>query len=205
MSERPRRSGDGYGYATCAGGARRRIARRPVRSVAVAALLGSVLILSIMLPGASAAPAKAHAAAVPRCSTSGLVMWVNPDGGGTTGSYYYHVEIWNQSQHACRLGGYPGASAVDLNGRRVGPPAVREVTGRPAVVTLAPEDHTSVIVRVTDVGALPRAACRPVPAAGFRIYPPGNTASKVAPFPFHTCSGPQGSIRVRAVKTEEGY
>ncbi len=185
--------------------AARRFAPRPVHSVAGAALLGSALVFSVILPGASAAPAKAHSAAVPRCSTSGLVMWVNPDGGGTPGSYYYHVEIWNQSGHVCRLGGYPGASAVDLNGRRVGPPAVREVTGPPAVVALAPEGHTSVIVRVTDTGALPRAACRPLPAAGFRIYPPGNTASKVVSFPFSTCSGPQGSIRVRAVKTEGGY
>jgi uncharacterized protein DUF4232 len=87
-------------------------------------------------------------------------------------------------------------------GRQIGSPAGREVTQRPRTVTLAPEAQTTALIRVVDVGALP-ASCRPVTAAGFRVYPPGQTTSKVVPFPFRTCSAAgQSSISVRAVKTE---
>jgi Domain of unknown function (DUF4232) len=182
-----------------------RVSARAARPGTAAALLACALALIAALSQSVAAPAHARAAAAPRCATSTLVMWVNPDGGGTAGSYYYHVEIANQSRRSCSLRGYPGVSAVDLRDRRVGRPAAREVTGTPATVTLAPGAHTSAIVRATDVGALPPGSCRPAAVAGFRVYPPGNTVSKVVPFPLHACSGPEGSLRVRAVLTEEGY
>lgn len=93
-------------------------------------------------------------------------------------------------------------SAVNLGGHQIGSPASREVTQKLRTVTLAPEAQTTALIRVVDVGALP-ASCRPVAAAGFRVYPPGQTTSKVVPFPFRTCSNVgQSSISVRAVKTE---
>jgi hypothetical protein len=129
-------------------------------------------------------------------------MWLNSEGSGTAGSFYYHLEFANLSGRTCTLGGYPGVSAVNLAGRQIGASARREVTQRPRVVTLAPEAQTTALIRVVDVGALP-ASCRPVTAAGFRVYPPGQTTSKVVPFPFRTCSnGGQSAISVRAVRTE---
>ncbi len=167
----------------------------------VAALpLAAAVVLTTSAPAAPAAGA--HAAAAPKCATSGLVMWLNSEGSGTAGSFYFHLELANLSGRTCTLAGYPGVSAVNLLGRQIGAPARREVTQRPRVVTLAPEAQTTAIVRVVDVGALP-ASCHPVTAAGFRVYPPGQTSSKVVPFPFRTCSNAgHSAISVRAIRTE---
>ena len=66
-------------------------------------------------------------------------------------------------------------------------------------MTLAPEGQATALIDVIDVGALP-AACDPVAAAGFRVYPPGQRASKLVPFPFRTCSSAhESAISVRSV------
>ncbi len=154
-------------------------------------------------PGSHPAAATANAqTAAQRCKTAGLVMWLNPEGSGTAGSFYYKLEFVNLSGHACTLAGYPGVSAVNLSGHQIGASAKREATGRPRTVTLAPEGEATAIVHVVDVGALP-ASCRPTPAAGFRVYPPGESASKVVPYPFRTCANAHESVmRVRALERE---
>ncbi len=160
-------------------------------------------LLSLLAFAAPSAPAsRARAAAAPACATSGLVMWLNTEGSGTAGSFYFKLEFANLSGRTCTLGGYPGVSAVDLNGHQIGSPARRETTGKPRVVTLAPEAQATAIVRVVDVGALP-SSCHPATAAGFRVYPPGQRASKLVPFPFRTCSNVgQSAISVRAIERE---
>jgi hypothetical protein len=143
------------------------------------------------------------AVSLPKCATAGLVMWLNAEGSGTAGSFYFKLEFTNLSGHACTLSGYPGVSAVNLAGAQIGSPASREVTGTPALVTLAPEAHTTALIHVTDVGFLPASSCHPVAAAGFRVYPPGQRSAKLVPFPFHTCALVGHSpMRVRFVKTE---
>ncbi|HEV3323723.1 MAG TPA: DUF4232 domain-containing protein [Solirubrobacteraceae bacterium] len=157
---------------------------------------------SLPVPRSATPTANAHTAAAPRCKTAGLVMWLNAEGSGTAGSFYYKLEFVNFSGHTCTLAGYPGVSAVSLGGRRIGASAKREVTGRPRTVTLAPEGGATAIVRVVDVGALP-SSCHPTAAAGFRVYPPGETASKVVPYPFRTCANArESSISVRALERE---
>ncbi len=170
-------------------------------SMSGAALLAIVAaLLAATAPGAPAAPARA--ASPPKCAASSLVMWLNSEDSGTAGSFYYHLELANLSGHKCTLAGYPGVSAVSLGGRQIGAAAGREVTHTPRTVTLAPEAQTTALIHLVDVGALP-ASCRPVTAAGFRVYPPGQRSSKVVPFPFRTCSNSaQRALLVRAVKTE---
>jgi hypothetical protein len=154
------------------------------------------------VPRSTAPTASAHTASAPRCKTAGLVMWLNAEGSGTAGSFYYKLEFVNFSGRTCTLAGYPGVSAVNLRGRQVGASAKREVTGRPRTVTLAPEGEATALVRVVDVGALP-SSCRSTAAAGFRVYPPGETVSKVVPYPFHTCANTRESaMSVRALKRE---
>ena len=150
----------------------------------------------------TAATANAQTAAAPRCKTAGLVMWLNAEGSGTAGSFYYKLEFVNLSGRTCTVAGYPGVSAVNLSGRQIGASAKREVTGQPHTVTLAPEGEATALMRVVDVGALP-SSCRPTAAAGFRVYPPGETASKVVPYPFRTCSNArERAISVRALQRE---
>ncbi len=148
----------------------------------------------------AAAAAKTHTAAVVRCKTAGLVMWLNTEDSGTAGSFYYKLEFVNLSGRTCTLAGYPGVSAVTLSGRQIGASAKREVTGRPHAVTLIPEGEATALVHVVDVGALP-SSCHPTAAAGFRVYPPGESASKLVPYPFRTCANVRESaISVRALK-----
>jgi len=56
------------------------------------------------------------------------------------------------------------------------------------------------VLRIVEAGNFPASACREVTAAGLRVFPPGQTASKVVPFPFQTCSrAGQSVLSVRAV------
>jgi hypothetical protein len=150
----------------------------------------------------AASSANAQTAAATRCKTAGLVMWLNAEGSGTAGSFYYKLEFVNFSGRTCTLAGYPGVSAVNLSRHQIGASAKREVTGQPHTVTLAPEGEATALVHVVDVGTLP-SSCHPTAAAGFRVYPPGETVSKVVPYPFRTCSNARESvISVRALKRE---
>jgi hypothetical protein len=180
---------------------RRRCARASAASAAALALG------ALALP---AGPTGALAASTPACTTSGLVIWLNQEGGGgALGSIYYKLELTNLSGHACTLYGFPGVAAVNLAGRQLGLAATREPTPRKPLVTLAGAhatltdgDTASALIRIVDVGALP--GCRPVAAAGLRVYPPGQTRSKVIPFPFETCSrGGRSNLLVQAVGAQE--
>jgi hypothetical protein len=180
----------------------RRLAAR-----ASAALPAGLALGALALP---ADPSGALAASTPACTTSGLVIWLNQEGGGgALGSIYYKLELTNLSGHACTLYGFPGVAAVNLAGRQLGLAATREPTPKKRLVTLAGAhatltngDTATALVRIIDVGALP--GCRPVAAAGLRVYPPGQTRSKVIPFPFETCSrGGRSNLLVQAVGAQE--
>jgi len=146
---------------------------------------GALACVAAFLPAAFTTSASASAA---RCTTSGLVIWLDTQGNGTAGSIYYSLKLTNLSGHACTLLGYPGVSGVDLAGRRLGSAAIRNAVHAPHVVTLANGRTASVTLRITDVGAYSPSMCAATTAAGLRVYPPGQTASKIVPFPFQACS-----------------
>jgi hypothetical protein len=164
------------------------------RRVVLRAALALAPVLALGAAAVPTQPTAALAAGTPRCATSGLVVWLNQEGGGgTLGSIYYKLELTNLSGHTCTLYGYPGVAAVNLAGHQLGGAAMREATPGKGLVTLANGSSTlnnsstaTAIVRIVTVGALP--GCRPVAAAGLRVYPPGQKSSKVIPFPFEACS-----------------
>ena len=159
--------------------------------------------------GAALAPAAAFAAtaasphataSVPGCATSGLVVWLNvPPGNDYAGGAYYYLEFTNQSGHPCTLRGYPGVSAVSLNGSQLGSPAG---WGAPAAttVTLASGATASSKLQIADTAGYGSKCLLPPPwqqpwrqgtlptAAGLRVYPPNQTASKVVPYPLQACA-----------------
>ena len=150
-----------------------------------------------LIPVASLA-ATGSAASAPRCATSGLVVWANADyGGGYAGGYYYTVSFTNLSGHACTLQGYPGVSAVSLTGRQLGSPAGWGSV-KPRVVRLANGATATAQLNIGDAGAF----CRPVTAAGLRVYPPNQTAAKVVPIPFGACPH-AGPVWMRAAPVRE--
>jgi len=150
---------------------------------------------------APASPARGgRVAATPSCRTSGLVIWLNTAGNGAAGSIYYNLYFTNLSARTCSLRGYPGVSAVDLFGRRVGRAASRESVQKPTLVTLPREATALAVLRVVDAANFSASACRETTAAGLRIYPPGQARSKVIPFPFKVCSRTGvGVLSVRAL------
>lgn len=159
----------------------------------VAAAIGAGLLSGSAVPAASFARATpGTVASTPGCGTSGLVVWLNTKGDHAAGSTYYKLELTNLSGRACTLRGYPGVSGVNLAGRRLGSPAARNPTHPARLVTLASGASATAVLQVVDAHNFPRAVCRPATAAGLRVYPPGQTASKLVPFPFLACgrSGP---------------
>jgi hypothetical protein len=148
-------------------------------------------LAAIAAPGPLAGAAAARAGA-PACSTRGLVVWLNTQGSGAAGSIYYRLEFTNLSGHACTLSGYPRVAAVSLSGGQLGSASGRFVSRKPTF-TLANRGTSSAILQIVDVGNFSTSACRPVTAAGLRVFAPHQTASRVVPFPFGACSrsGPQ--------------
>ena len=115
------------------------------------------------------------------------MIWLNTHASGAAGSIYYGVELTNFSGHACALSGYPRVAAVSLRGRQVGKGSGRLVSSKPTV-RLARGATVSFVLKIVDVANFPSPRCRPVTAAGLRVFPPHETASKVIPFPFRACS-----------------
>ena len=150
-----------------------------------------VLVASLALATCAVGLGRAHAAlsAPPRCVTPRLVVWLETnEGGGAAGSVFYSLKFTNLARHACTLAGYPGVSAVDLRGRRLGSPAGRNPQQPFHVIKLAAGDTASAVLQISQAANFPAGACHPVAAAGVRVYPPSAFKSKVVPIPFSACS-----------------
>lgn len=149
---------------------------------------------------AAGTAAPAPAASTPRCATSGLAVWLDvPPGNDFAGGAEYYLEFTNRSGQPCTLAGYPGVSAVALSGRQLGSPAG---WGTPvtATVRLASGATATARLQINDPGAYGNRCLLPPPwkqpwrpgtlpiAAGLRVYPPNQFASKVIPYPFRACA-----------------
>jgi hypothetical protein len=174
----------------------------PARRLAcVAALACAAALTPVASLAATASPAApAATASTPRCATSGLVVWLNvPPGNHYAGGAYYYLEFTNLSGHACTLHGYPGVSAVNLAGRQIGSPAGWGTAKTPAV-RLANGATATAKLNIADPANYGNRCFLPGPppgpgrpgrlptAAGLRVYPPNQTASKLIPYPFAACA-----------------
>jgi hypothetical protein len=113
-------------------------------------------------------------------------------GEGAAGSIYYTVRLTNTSQRPCRTGGFGGVSLVhSATGNPVGAPADRVDPASANPITLAPGGIASATLQVSDAGNYPAGACRPVPTAGFRIYPPDQTRSSFVARSTTGCASPK--------------
>jgi uncharacterized protein DUF4232 len=179
-------------------------APRPKWTATVATLgaaICSLAALAIEAPGVGASGASASVA--PPCRTSGLDIWFNNEGGGgTAGSVFYKLELTNLSRRACSLRGFPTAWAASLGGKRLGSNASHE-GGPPHTVRLAIGASAPAQLRIVDAGNFSPSDCHPVTAAGLRVRPPGQSASRFVPFPFEACAKPgHGNLGVGPVTKE---
>jgi Protein of unknown function (DUF4232) len=161
--------------------------------------LSAAVVAAMCLPAIASATHTITAASVPSCTTSGLVVWMDTQGDGAAGTIYYKLEFTNQSGKTCSLYGYPGVSAVDLSGAQLGTAGSRDQS-KVRTVRLANGATATAVLRVVEAGNFPSSTCHIKSAAGVRVYPPNQKASKVVPFPFSACSAKGPAIlRVQAV------
>ena len=128
-------------------------------------------------------------------------MWINTQGNGTAGTIFYTLNFTNLSGHPCLLRGFPGVSAVNLHGGALGRAASRDSGQTVRTVTLTNGHTAHAVLGIVDIGALSPSTCPPTTAAGLRVFPPNQSASKVVPFPFPACgrTGGPAFLRIRPV------
>lgn len=107
-------------------------------------------------------------------------------GGGAAGSVYRTLVLTNASDRECTVEGYPGVSFVDATGNQVGAAADRDGSASTRV-TLAPGTSAAATLQQTNAQNYGD-DCRLTPAAGLRVYPPGDTESLVLPQEIPACS-----------------
>ena len=172
-----------------------RVATARIRTIAPIAAACALAL------AANASGARTSAAAAATCKTSELVVWLNTQGDAAAGSVFYTLEFTNQSGHTCALVGYPGVSAIDLRGHQLGSPASRNPSATRAV-NLPNGATATAQLRIAQAANFPLSKCHVAAAAGLRVYPPNQTASKIVPIPFRACSR-TGPIYL-SVKTVSG-
>ncbi|QCP00549.1 DUF4232 domain-containing protein [Arthrobacter sp. 24S4-2] len=97
-------------------------------------------------------------------------------GGGAAGSIYSQLILTNSGAEPCLLRGFPGVSlTADATGAPIGAPAKQDGSSPVADVLLAPGQAGAAEMRYTQ--AANYSDCNVTPAAGYRIYPPEDTAS----------------------------
>ena len=121
------------------------------------------------------------------CKAATLSAATDATGGGAAGSVYMTLTLTNTGTEPCVLKGFPGVSlTADANGAPIGAPAKRDESTPVADVLLAPGQGGKAVLRYTH--AENYTDCTLTPAAGYRIYPPEDTASLFLAQPTQACS-----------------
>lgn len=137
-------------------------------------------------PSSSSAPAE-PAPAPARCKAANLAVTEDSSGGGAAGSVYSQLILTNTGTAPCLLRGFPGVSlTADANGAPIGAPARQDGSSPVADVLLAPGKAGAADMRYTQAGNYPD--CAVTQAAGYRIYPPEDTASLFLAEPRNACA-----------------
>ncbi|MBT2553343.1 DUF4232 domain-containing protein [Arthrobacter sp. ISL-5] len=161
----------------------------PSSSSSSAAPSGPSASLSSGAPQASSAGAQL-------CKASTLKATTDATGGGAAGSVYMELILTNTGKASCHLKGFAGVSLTSgPNGQPIGAPAQRDTTVPVGDVLLAPGQSGTAVLRYTQAGNYPD--CTKTPAAGFRVYPPEDTASLFVARPSDACSN--ASIKLLSI------
>lgn len=121
------------------------------------------------------------------CKAATLSAATDASGGGAAGSVYMKLNLTNTGTAPCLLKGYPGVSlTADADGAPIGAAATRDESTPVADVLLAPDQTGTAVLRYTQ--AANYSDCTLTDAAGYRIYPPEDTASLFLPQPTSACS-----------------
>ena len=134
-----------------------------------------------------AQPAQPGQAAAALCQASGLTATTDASGGGAAGSIYMELIFTNSGTEPCLLKGYAGVSlTAGADGEPIGAAATRDDSTPVTDVVLAPGKAGAATLRYTQASNFPD--CTRTPAAGFRVYPPEDTASLFVAQALEACS-----------------
>jgi hypothetical protein len=157
-------------------------------------------VLALGAGGAAwaASSASAAPAAIGRCTSGSLAIWVYADGADTVGNtIYYHLEFSNIGRSTCALTGFPGVVATTLHRTELGAAAVREYGVPSKTIDIAPGATAHTLIGY--VGGRVDAACKPENAGFLQVTPPNTTGSKRAYFPLPVCTTSRADLNVRRV------
>jgi hypothetical protein len=207
----------GGGPADKRPGTRGRTIAIVVLSVAVAALIG-IIVWLVATANASPTPTPSPTPSVTptpsitptptptstatsgiaTCALSTLTISLG-ETQGAAGSRYVPILFTNKGAVACTLNGYPAVSFVGQgNGTQIGPPADNDPTTTPALQTVQPGQAVSALLRVAVAQNF--SGCTVVTPDGFRIAPPGSSASAFVPMTsLQACDNP--SIHLLTVQS----
>ena len=202
------------------------------RAVAGAALTGIAALVTACGSGSpAAAPAKtvtttataAPSTAAPAASTSsGPAAPTTVPGGpgpcptrslglklglaqGTAGSTYTVIDFTNISDVTCTLYGFPGVSlAGGTPVTQIGLAAAENHATARQLVTLAPGQVASALLRIVDAGNYAPAKCGPVTASYLQVYPPNQTRPGYLSYKSTACSKPVQILTVNVVLPGSG-
>jgi hypothetical protein len=133
------------------------------------------------------------------CTTAQLKVSLGRQN-ATAGTIFYPLKFVNTSSKSCTLRGYPGVSAVTKSGAQIGNAAQR-VQSKFRTVTVAPGKQQSATVGIVETGNFSASKCKPVNAAGLKVFPPNATRSVILNLKFSACSSKaETSLNVRPIK-----
>jgi len=157
------------------------------RRVTIAAV--SALTLGIGAAVWATSSASAAPAATPACSSSALSVWVDASqSSGAAGTIEYALEFTNITGKACTLYGYPGVSAVNVNGKQLGDAARENALFRKKTVTIPAGGTAHADLFWSDGEVYTAPGCDRVTASLIKVYPPGQKAAKKGFFDLPVCS-----------------
>jgi hypothetical protein len=130
------------------------------------------------------------------CPDSKLLVWNGPGRSGVgLGHVYVQLTVSNLSGRACKVAGVPEVTAVDLEGKRIGPPARAQPhlnpsakRDAPATVILARTDSARFELSWVTPYSFSPSACHIRQGAGFRVRLPEAGSAQRVPYPVLGCS-----------------
>ena len=158
-------------------------------------------VLALGAGGAAWATTSASAspAAISRCTSNNLAVWVDADSAdGTAGTTFYLLEFTNTGRSTCYLNGWPGVSAPPLGRVQLGAAAARQ-NGAPAKnIDIAPGATAHSVLGYEDIQVDP--TCKPANAALLKVFPPNSRTADHAFFSLSVCRTGRIDLNVRRVQ-----
>jgi hypothetical protein len=129
------------------------------------------------------------------CGPQQLVVSKEGGAGAAMSTYYAGFTVFNLSEHACSIAGYPTVYALGRDGRTAEGPA-RQGTGSfegPGGAVNVPGRRTASFTVSWSADVAARSACGSRIVAGYRVRLPGSNLVQTVPYPnFEHCTGDGG-------------